>query len=199
MASGGTGAHWLERSLLKMGSEGTRSERLAALTAATADRQRSGTPCHEWELASIEQGGGWKHHYLKVEQYMTTDLFTVKQDELVDLAALLMDWKHIRQVPVEDKDNRLVGLVSFGSVLRLLAGGDRRQQKLTIPVRDIMDANPVTIGPETSTLDAIELMRRHRIPSLPVVKDGRLVGIVSVGDFMPMVQRLLHERLQEES
>jgi CBS domain-containing protein/gamma-glutamylcysteine synthetase len=196
--SGGTGAHWLERSLLQMGSQGTRSERLAALTAATADRQQSGKPGHEWELASIEEGGGWKHHYLKVEQYMTTDLFTVKQDELVDLAALLMDWKHIRQVPVEDEDNRLVGLVSFGSVLRLLASGDRRQQKLTIPVRDIMDSDPVTIGPETSTLEAIELMRQHRIPSLPVVKDDKLVGIVSVGDFMPMVQRLLHERLQEE-
>jgi len=182
-----------------MGSQGTRSERLAALTAATAHRQQSSKPCHEWKLASIDEGGGWKHHYLKVEQYMTTDLFTVKEDELVDLAALLMDWKHIRQVPVEDDEHHLIGLVSFGSVLRLLASGNRREGKLTIPVRDIMDTNPATVDPETTTLEAIELMRRHRIPSLPVVKDGKLVGIVSVGDFMPMVERLLHDKLHEDA
>lgn len=199
VASGRTGAHWLERSLLQMGSQGTRSERLAALTAATVHRQQSGKPCHEWELASVDEGGGWRHHYLKVEQYMTTDLFTVKQDELVDLAALLMDWKHIRQVPVEDDEHHLIGLVSFGSVLRLLASGNRGEATLTIPVKDIMDTNPATVDPETSTLEAIELMRRHRIPSLPVVKDGKLVGIVSVGDFMPMVERLLHDKLHEDA
>ncbi len=198
VASGNTGAHWLERSLLGMGRSGTRIERLAALTAATAHRQATQRPCHEWEPASIDEGGGWKHHYLRVEQYMTTDLFTVKQDELVDLAALLMDWKHIRQVPVEDEDHLLVGLVSYTSVLRLLASGDRREGNLTVPIREIMDDNPVTVGPETHTLDAIELMRKHQIASLPVVKNKKLVGIVSIGDFMPMVQRLLYEKLQEE-
>mgnify|MGYP002064122728 CR=1 FL=1 len=53
---------------------------------------------------------------------MTTDLFTVHPDELIHLAAHVMDWKHVRHVPVEDNDHRLVGLVTHRTLLRLLAG-----------------------------------------------------------------------------
>jgi len=192
-----TGARWLERSLVAFGSDGTRSERLAALTAATAHYQHLGLPVHEWGEASLSQGTDWRQHFLRVEQYMTTDLFTVREDELVDLAALLMDWKGIRQVPVEDEDHRLVGLLSYGSVLRALATDRSRDGGLTIPVRDLMDPSPITVAPETTTLEAIELMREWKTTSLPVVKDGTLVGIVSIGDFMPIAQRLLQEKLDE--
>ena len=51
---------------------------------------------------------------------MTTDLFTVNQDDVVDMVACVMDWKHIRHVPVEDDDRHLVGLVTHRSLLRLL-------------------------------------------------------------------------------
>jgi CBS domain-containing protein len=60
-----------------------------------------------------------------------------------------------------------------------------------------MDATPATVAPETTTLEAIELMRERKLTSLPVVKDDILVGIVSVGDFMPIAQRLLQEKLGE--
>ena len=43
---------------------------------------------------------------------MSTDLFTVKPDDLIDLAASVMDWRHIRHVPVEDDEGHLVGLVT---------------------------------------------------------------------------------------
>ncbi len=162
-----TGATWLEKSLVELGSDGTKSERLAALTAATSHYQQLGLPVHEWGTASLSQSSNWRQHYLRVEQYMTTDLFTVKEDELVDLAALLMDWKGVRQVPVEDQEHRLIGLLSYGSVLR------------------------------APTLEAIELMRERKLTSLPVVQDDILVGIVSVGDFMPIAQRLLKEKLGE--
>ncbi len=196
--SGRTGARWLEQSLLGLGRDGTRAERMAALTAATAHFQRLGLPGHEWGPASLAHGSNWRQHYMRVEQYMTTDLFTVKEDELVDLAALLMDWKGIRQVPVEDSDHRLVGLLSYGSVLRALATQRMDDDAGTIPVRELMDSNPITVTPETTTLEAIELMRERRITSLPVLKDDMLVGIVSIGDFMPIAQRLLQEKLSEE-
>jgi len=45
------------------------------------------------------------------------------------------------------------------------------------------------------TLEASDLMREHRVSCLPVVKDGKLVGIVSETDFMPLAYQLLEERL----
>ncbi len=191
-----TGAWWLEHSLAKMGRSGTRSERMAALTASMIRQQRSGHPAHEWAPASIREGGGWRYNYLRVEQFMTTDLFTVKEDEVIDLAALVMDWKRVRQIPVENEQRRLVGLVSYGAVLRRLAGCHADES--AIPVREIMDPHPITITPETPTLEAIHLMRTNRITCLPVVKNDQLVGILTADDLVPIAERLLEEKLGEE-
>jgi CBS domain-containing protein len=59
-----------------------------------------------------------------------------------------------------------------------------------------MTRDPITISPEASTLEAIELMRRHRIGCLPVVKDERLVGIVTERDFMNVAAELMAEQFK---
>ena len=191
-----TGARWMVRSLSSMKDSGTRQERLAALTEAMVRLQSTGQPVHTWDLAEPPDQGGWTQSYLRVEQYMTTQLFTVHEDELVDLVAFLMDRKLIRHVLVEDDEQRLTGMVSYRSVLRIIAegGSDGYQQ---IPVRQIMERDPVTVSPETPTLEAIELMRSHRVSCLPVTKEGKLVGIVSERDFMPIAYQLLEERLSD--
>lgn len=198
--SGQTGATWTLRSLAHMRGQGTRGERLAAVTAASVRLQNGDAgPGHEWPLAELEEAGGWKMNYLRVEQYMTTHLFTVHEDELVQMVAFLMDRKQIRHVLVEDDDHRLVGLVSYRSVLRLIAqSGGVIDDDDARPVKTIMDRDPVTVEPETPTLKAIELMRDRRVSCLPVVDQGRLVGIVSERDFMPIAYQLLEERLQDE-
>jgi CBS domain-containing protein len=196
--SGQTGSSWMIRSLAHMKGRGTRSERLAAVTAASVRLQKEGSPVHEWPLAELEEAGGWKQNYLRVEQYMTTHLFTVHEDELVELVAFLMDRKQIRHVLVEDDDHRLVGLVSYRSVLRLVAEASRSDSMQERPVKEIMDPHPVAVSPETPTLEAIQLMREHKVSCLPVVKDEKLVGIVSERDFMPIANQLLEERLREE-
>lgn len=188
-----TGAGWLRHSLEEMGDAGSRVERMAALAIGSLNRQISGAPCHEWDLAGIDEAGGWRYNYARVEQFMTTDLFTVKADELVDLAALVMEWKHVRQVPVEDEERRLVGLVSYGSVVRELAAAHTRQGDVWVPVSEIMDPDPVTVSPETSTLKTLRAMRENHVTSCPVVKNGRLVGIVSVDDLAPILDRMLEE------
>lgn len=192
--SGMTGANWTARSLARMGGAGTRAERMAALTATAAAHQIDGRPVHQWELASLGAESNWLHSYRTVEQCMSTDLFTVKEDAVVDLTAFLMDRKHIRQVPVEDSEHRVIGLVEYGSLLRLLASGAPTDPNGTVPVKAIMDPEPLTVTPETSTLDAMKLMRQHGVTSLLVLRNDRLVGIVSVEDFMPIAERLLEER-----
>jgi CBS domain-containing protein/gamma-glutamylcysteine synthetase len=192
-----TGSDWLVTSLADMKGKGTPGERLNALTAATVARQKSNVPAADWERARLDEAGGWKHNFLKIEQFMTTDLFTVTEDEPMDLVASLMEWERIRHVPVEDHQNRLVGLISYRSLLRLLAKGGVGTEGAHTAVSEIMHRTPLTVSPETSTLDAIELMRRHRVGCLPVVKDGRLVGIVSERDFMNVAAELMEEKLRE--
>ena len=193
--SGSTGSRWMVRSLQGMRGKGTRSERLAAVTAGAVAREQSGAPCHEWTDADIREAGGWRLPYERIEQVMTTSLFTVHEEELVDMVAFLMARKRIRHVLVEDEQHGLVGMVSYRSVLRLMAEGFDPTLGEAPPVRDIMERNPVTVTPETPTLDAIDIMREHQVSSLPVVSDGKLVGIVSESDFIPLAYDLLGERL----
>ena len=127
---------------------------------------------------------------------MTTDLFTVNQDELVDVVACVMNWHHIRHVPVENDDHRLVGLVTHRSLLRLLAENAANEGQEPVPVSQIMHTRVVTVNPETPTLEAIRTMKEHKISCLPVVDQReRLVGIVSERDFMAIADHLVEAYL----
>ena len=127
---------------------------------------------------------------------MTTSLTTVNQDELVEMVAYLMHVRQIRHVLIEDNEHRLAGIVSYRSILRLMSEGRTRAEVEDMPVSEVMEREPVTVTPETPTLEAIDRMRRNRVSALPVVKDGQLVGLVSETDYMPMAYHLLEDGLQ---
>ncbi len=195
--SGRTGSHWHLASLAGMKEHSTKGEWLSALTAATLARQQTGEPVHTWELATLEEAGGWQSNYQRVEQFMATDLFTVNAEELVDLVAAVMDWRHVRHVPVEDDDHHLVGIVSHRSLLRLLARGAPGEGDRSLPVSQIMNPNPITVMPSTTTLEAIQLMATEKVGCLPVVDDGKLVGIITEFDFLHVARELLEHQLRD--
>src|SRR5690606_6434172 len=193
--SGRTGSQWQLDSWAAMREQGGRAERLAAITAAAIEHQSADLPVHRWPIARLENAGGWEKHYARVEQFMTTDLITVGPDEGVELVANLMKWKKIRHVPVEDADHQLIGVISQRSLITLLADRSADLGKGPVPVREVMSTDMVTVAPETPTLEAIRLMRQHRVGSLPVLKDGRLVGIVTEFDFLKIAGQLLEKQL----
>ena len=193
--NGQTGADWLLRSYSRMGGDRRRGEILVALTAATYHRQTQGRPVHSWPLAQAEEGGDWRAHYQRIEQYMTTEVFTVQPEDPIDLAASIMDWERVRHIPVEDEQNRLVGLVSYRAIFSFFIRQGGAQRKME-PVRRIMKPDPITVTPETLTVEAIAIMRREKIGCLPVVQDGRLVGIVTYRDFMGIAGHVLEQQLR---
>ncbi|MBX7100375.1 MAG: CBS domain-containing protein [Myxococcaceae bacterium] len=184
-----TGARWLLSSWNALKDKGTPGERANALVAATVQRQRTRRPVAEWERARLDEADVSHHSFLRVEQYMTTDLFTVHADDPVQMVALLMDWERIRHVPVEDKDHRLLGLVSYRSVMRLLTSGGSMRDT---PVSKIMRTEVTTITPETSSAQAIALMERYRVGCLPVLHDGKLVGLVTEQHMLGIASKLLN-------
>jgi CBS domain-containing protein/gamma-glutamylcysteine synthetase len=196
--SGQTGAQWMLDSLVSvkrhMGHE-PNDMRTRILTSAILARQKENKPVHEWKLAEAGELTDWGQSYQTVGQFMSTDLFTLRPTDLVDLAASLMDWRHIRHVPVEDEKGHLVGLVTHRGLLRLLSRGSIAPDGTSMTVREIMKPNPTTVTSSTPTLEAIEIMRRSGIGCLPVVDDNRLVGIVTSYDFLTATASLFKQHL----
>ena len=194
VARGRTGAQWVLDSL--EGMEGARQdERYRSLTAAMLRHQETGAAVHTWELARVQGTRDIRDSYRTVGQIMSTDLFTVHPEDLIDLAASVMDWEHLRHVPVEDPEGRLVGLVTHRMLLRMVGQGLAGR---SISVREIMRPNPVTVTPSSSTLDAIAKMREAKLGCLPVVEGDKLVGIVTESDFIDVSAKLLDEWLRED-
>ena len=190
------GARWALESLNGMHGRGTEDQRLRCLVGSMVEQQSTGLPISEWVLADFCEQQDWRESYLKVSQFMATDLFTVRPDDIVDFAATLMDWRHVRHVPVEGDDGVLVGLVSHRALLRLVAegrvGGDHK-----VTVKEIMTKNPVTVSSDATTADAIRLMRKARVACLPVVDDGKLHGLITEHDLILVSSHLLERYLED--
>lgn len=194
--SGRTGSQWMVNSLAAMNSYEPIDMRLRSITSSLLSRQKAEEPVHEWQLAEPCPIADWSQSYQTVGQFMATDLFTLRPDDLVDLAASLMDWRHIRHVPVEDENGRLVGLVTHRAILRLLSRGSTTTNGTPLTVREIMKPHPTSVSSMTPTLEAIEIMRQSKIGCLPVVDDGQLVGIVTSYDFLNATASLFKQHLK---
>ena len=195
--SGQTGAQWMLDSLAAIEGPGPRDMRYRTVTSTMLRQQLEGKPVHMWPTMEATDDENWQDSYRTVGQFMATDLFTVRPDDLVNLAASVMDWRHIRHVPVEDEQGQLVGLVTHRTLLRLLSRRTR-QNADPLTVREIMKTDPVTVSSTTPTLEALELMRANKVGCLPVVDDGQLVGILTSYDFLDASARLFKAQLTRE-
>ena len=199
-----TGARWIIKSLGTLPETMSKDVRQRKLTSTMLQLQKQGRPVHEWPLIQATATEDWAQSYRTVGQFMSTDLFTVRPDDLIDLAASVMDWRHVRHVPVEDESGRLVGLVTHRGLLRMMNSGACARavgqsttvdSRLPVTVRQIMIGDPVSVTPSTSSLEAMEIMRRNRIGCLPVVEADQLVGIVTSYDFLEASAALFKQHL----
>lgn len=195
---GRTGARWCIESLKAMGDEGAPDAKARTLVASMLEQQGEGEPVHKWRLAEFHKTKDERDNFLRVGQFMRPDPFTVHPEDLVDLAANLMDWERIRHIPVEDETGKLVGLLTHRALLRLVARRRPGDTTERVAVRDIMATDVVTVTPETLTRDVLDLMRQHRVSCVPVVSEGQLVGIITDQDLIAVSARLLDAYLRGE-
>ncbi|MDZ7691387.1 MAG: glutamate-cysteine ligase family protein [Balneolaceae bacterium] len=190
--SGQTMSYWMLDNYAKLLKENSSKEQsLAAMTTAMIKYQKKGEPVHKWGRARMEDLEHWQPSSLLVEEFMTTDLFTVQKDDILEFTADLMDWRRIRYVPVEDDKKHLIGLVTMRKIFRDYNNALHHNEELQTTVEDIMIKNPITIHPEASIMEAMEIMGDKQIGCLPVVKNNRLVGIITEGNYMTITARLL--------
>ena len=193
--SGQNGAQWTTKALTALKNYPGESHRLRELTETMLTRSSEEKPVHLWPIPDVVSTKNWK--YRTVDQLMSTDLFTVRPYDVVNLAASIMDWEHIRHVPVEDDHGNLVGLITHRDLLKLLAKSTSMNLLTSVPVHSLMKTDLITVCPEETTLEAILLMREKKVGCLPVVQDKKLVGIITVYDLLSVSAQLLEESLKE--
>jgi CBS domain-containing protein len=134
---------------------------------------------------------------LKVRDVMTADPTTLKRNDKLALADDIMRLGRVRHLPVLDDDGqKLVGIVTQRDLFRdalaqALGYGKPAQRKIldSLAVKDVMATAVVTVRPDASLVYAARLLTERKIGCLPVVENGRLVGILTEGDFVALIAR----------
>ncbi len=149
---------------------------------------------------------------MRAHQIMTKPVITVSPDATIVEAANLMLQRHISGLPVVDSSGELVGIVSEGDFIRRSEIGTQRKrgrwlrfilgpgksasdfvQEHGRKVSEVMTKTPLTITEDTALPEIVELMERNHVKRLPVVQDGKIVGIVSRANLLQAVASLAKE------
>ncbi len=132
---------------------------------------------------------GMEIEELKVEDIMTSNVVTVGPEASAYTVAKLMADNKVGSVVVVDEDGNPVGIITEGDLIsRVLA---RRRDPERTRARDIMSQPLITVEGGLSVREAADLMARKGIGHLPVVKNGKLVGIVAEFDIVTIAPDLL--------
>lgn len=138
-----------------------------------------------------------------VRDYMTSTVSSLKQDAHLLDAALLIRRTGKRHVPVVDDSGSVVGIVTDRDVSRLapsmLAHITPEQYNEVFevtPISRAMTVNPIVIAPDASMREAVAILYTMKIGALPVVEEGKLVGILSVSDALGLLHELLADQAQ---
>lgn len=108
------------------------------------------------------------------------DVATVKRNETLHNAAKMLTEYKIGAVVIVDEDGRIAGILSERDIVRVIARGEH--DVLTKPVSEVM-TKKVKICAEHNTINEVmEIMTRQRFRHMPVEVNGKLAGIVSIGD-----------------
>ncbi|HEV3401455.1 MAG TPA: CBS domain-containing protein, partial [Acidimicrobiales bacterium] len=167
----------------------------------------SSISCPTPSSSSPEDPGGAVPRTTLVRQVMTTDVLTFRLTDTVETAAKALSERHLGGAPVVDDDGRLIGLIEdddlivqearihfptvvsvLGAYLELPSSASRMETELRkavgSSVGDVMDPEPPTCSPDDSLETVATIMHERAASRLPVIEDGRLVGIVSRGDLV---------------
>ncbi|MBR0683856.1 CBS domain-containing protein [Roseomonas eburnea] len=142
---------------------------------------------------------------------MTSDVLSIDPDDSVGIAARKLSERGVSAAPVIDAEGRLIGVISEGDLLqpfcrekqlqrawwlRILAEGEAIPPALVDyirldkrRVRDLMTSPVVTVTEDTPLPVVADLLLRHRIKRVPVLRDSRVVGIVSRADLVRALAR----------
>lgn len=154
------------------------------------------------------------------KEIMTTELIKVSPEATLHEAAVLMTRHNISGLPVVEDDMVLVGIISESDIIEdrsIFSGLDHwisiesflkrnldnnlkkesvsdegpEQDFLSNPVKDYMSTRLITAGPDSTVEEVARLLVRNRVNRIPIVEDNKIVGIITRGDVLKAIDRLL--------
>ena len=173
-----SGAQWMTKSYRELLKTHKPFEAIQTLTSNIYHKQEKGYPVSTWNVLSKYATTPFDGEKL-VKHKMSTDIFSVRADDSLELVLHIMQWKQINHMPVINDKRELIGLLSWKDLKTILNDVD----KLKASVNSMMITTLITINQYESVESAKLKMKAHNIHCLPVVKGKKLLGIITTNDF----------------
>jgi len=169
-----TGSKWLVRSSRMLQEDVSREEANILLTYHMHKNQREGLPVSKWELAKPMTREDVNSNN-KVHKVMSTQIFTVHEEDSIRLIKNIMQWKSIHHIPVINNNHKIVGIISANDISKIDKFDD-------YSAFQVMQKEIKTATPDMLIEDAQTLMQNNNIRCLPIVDHNELVGILTKTD-----------------
>jgi CBS domain-containing protein len=174
-----TGSQWMVRSYRNLLKHKKRFEAVQILTENLYKKQEKDFPVCTWSLLNEHKESTVKAEKV-VKHIMSTDIFSVGEKDSVALVLSIMRWKNIHHMPVINDKKELVGLISWKDIEDLEDCDDKKNEA----VEAIMTKEIITTNEFEQVINAKAIMDSNNIHSLPVIKEGKLIGIVTSNDIL---------------
>lgn len=172
-----TGSQWTITSYRNLLKTHKPFEAAQILTSKMYEKQQKDFPVSSWKLLT-------KHELEKTENVklvkhkMSSDIFSVDQNDSIELVLNIMKWKNINHMPVINSGMELVGLITMKDVKTYF----NNEEPLKESVKYFMTKQLITTHEFETIEKAKKTMINHKINSLPVVRNGKLIGIITSND-----------------
>ncbi|GAA3656025.1 CBS domain-containing protein [Flavivirga jejuensis] len=175
---GNSGSEWLVRNFRQLLKTHKRFEAMQILTSKMYEKQEKGYPVSTWGILHDSNDFPFKEQRV-VKHIMSSDIFSVDKKDSIELVLNIMKWKNIHHVPIINNGRELLGLISWTDVKSFLETPKQQHDS----VGKIMRTAIITTDEYTPIHVAKKLMNDNNIGSLPVVKQNKLVGLITRNDF----------------
>lgn len=161
---------------------------------------RTRRPLHPRRESDEVESETWPEAGLRVADFMTRGIVTIHAGTRARDAAQVMRERRIRHLPVVDRGGKLAGIVTDRDLRQTLFDpairervGEAAEALNALLVRDVMTWSVITIRPDSDLRLAANLMHEQKVGALPVVRQGKVVGILTESDVLKALVRVLGE------
>ena len=173
------GSEWIRKSYRNLLKSKKPLNALQTLTSNLYKKQEAGFPVSSWNLLQKHTPSFVKHDRL-VKHAMSTDIFSVDENDSIELVLNIMQWKNVHHVPVINNNKKLIGLLTKADIKSYI----NNDKMLQDSIKHIMKKEVISINQYNSLNEAKALMEKHKIKGLPVVKYNKLIGIITTKDIL---------------
>ncbi|MCF6295400.1 MAG: CBS domain-containing protein [Flavobacteriaceae bacterium] len=173
------GSQWIKKSYRNLLKSKRPLNALQTLTSSIYKKQETDFPISTWNLLQQNTQSVFKKRRI-VKHVMSTDIFSVDENDSIELVLNIMQWKNIHHMPVIDPEKKLIGLLTKADIKTYL----NNNKKLQDSIKFIMKKEVISISQHSSLKEAKAIMQKHKIKGLPVVKYNKLIGIITTKDIL---------------